>query len=103
VNITDDTLVITPLGVFTRRELATARERERELGVGTNQPVSAQDIFEPRRLLTSREMADLLQTHDTSIEGLAKTGRIPSIRIGRLLRFEPAAVLTALRGNRVQS
>jgi excisionase family DNA binding protein len=53
------------------------------------------------RLVSSAELAELLGCNDTLIEQMARDRRIPAVRIGRLLRFEPAAVLTALRANGV--
>jgi excisionase family DNA binding protein len=49
-------------------------------------------------LLTSAGVAELLGCNDTLVEQMAKDGRIPAVRIGRLLRFDPEAVLAALRG-----
>lgn len=51
----------------------------------------------PEQLKDSRGMAALLGCNDTLVEQMAKDGRIPAVRIGRLLRFEPTAVLAALR------
>jgi excisionase family DNA binding protein len=48
-------------------------------------------------LLNSADMAALLGCNDTLVEQMAKEQRIPSIRVGRLLRFEPQQVLEALR------
>ena len=48
-------------------------------------------------LLTSAGVAELLGCNDTLVEQMAKDGRIPCVRAGKLLRFEPAAVIAALR------
>jgi excisionase family DNA binding protein len=48
-------------------------------------------------LLNSADMAALLGCNDTLVEQMAKEQRIPSIRVGRLLRFEAQRVLEALR------
>ena len=50
-----------------------------------------------QRLLNSADMGALLGCNDTLVEQMAKEQRIPSIRVGRLLRFEPQQVLEALR------
>jgi hypothetical protein len=49
------------------------------------------------RLIDSRQLGELLGVGDTWLEGAAKRGEIPSVRIGKALRFEPAAVLGVLR------
>jgi excisionase family DNA binding protein len=48
-------------------------------------------------LMNSEELGAVLGLHSTTVEGMAARGEIPSIRIGRALRFEPAAVKEALR------
>lgn len=59
-------------------------------------PAEQPIVTEP--LKDSSGIAELLGCHDTLVEQMARDKRIPSVRIGRLLRFEPAAVLAALRG-----
>ena len=39
------------------------------------------------RLLTAREVADLLRLPVSTIYELARTGRLPYLRIGRAMRF----------------
>lgn len=51
-------------------------------------------------LMNSRELAALLKVGDTTVEGMAARGEIPSVRIGKALRFEVDAVLAALKGAR---
>ena len=51
----------------------------------------------PQPLMNSAGMAALLGCNDTLVEQMAKEHRIPAIRVGRLLRFEPDRVLEALR------
>jgi excisionase family DNA binding protein len=61
-------------------------------------PVPASTASIPTQpLLNSADMAALLGCNDTLVEQMAKEQRIPSIRVGRLLRFEPQQVLEALR------
>jgi hypothetical protein len=61
------------------------------------QPPVAGQGSAPERLLDSRQLGELLGVGDTWLEGAAKRGDIPSVRIGKALRFEPAAVLAVLR------
>lgn len=48
-------------------------------------------------LLDSRQLGELLGVGDTLLEQMAKDGRIPSVRIGKYLRFETREVIEALR------
>lgn len=49
------------------------------------------------RWLTSAELAALTGVGDTTLEGLAARGAIPSLRIGKALRFRVSEVVAALR------
>jgi excisionase family DNA binding protein len=51
------------------------------------------------QLLTTREIAELLQTRESHIRQLVRAGKIPVVRLGRLLRFDAAAVLARLAGD----
>ena len=44
----------------------------------------------PTRLLDSREAADLLAVCPRTLWGLTDSGSIPCVRIGRLVRYDPA-------------
>jgi excisionase family DNA binding protein len=79
-----------------RAEFTAALRRAQELGLTlATQPFVATPTEQP--LVTSREMAALLGVHDTTVEGYARTGKIPSVRLGKVLRFRPADVVAALR------
>jgi excisionase family DNA binding protein len=58
------------------------------------------------RLVDSAEMGTRIGCTAEHVEALAKRGEVPAVRIGRYLRFNPAAVLAALQardvGNRVE-
>jgi excisionase family DNA binding protein len=43
-----------------------------------------------RQLLTAEEVAELLRLPVSTIYDLARTGRLPNLRIGRALRFSPS-------------
>lgn len=50
------------------------------------------------RLFTAKQMARLMEVNVCTVLYLARAGRIPSVRLTpRLIRFDPAAVFTALR------
>ncbi len=51
------------------------------------------------QLLTTREIAELLQTRESHIRQLVRAGKIPVVRLGRLLRFDPDAVMARLAGD----
>jgi len=39
-------------------------------------------------IMTTKEMAEYLKVHQITISKLAREGKIPSIRIGRVWRFD---------------
>jgi excisionase family DNA binding protein len=43
-------------------------------------------------LWDARELAQRLGIHRTRLYGLVRTGRIPHLRIGRAIRFDPASI-----------
>lgn len=47
--------------------------------------------------MTVRELAEQLRVKPVTIRDWARKGRIPTLRTARTLRFEPEAVLAALR------
>lgn len=47
-------------------------------------------------LLSAKEIAVWLSLHPQTVYLLVKKGTIPAIRIGRILRFDPTLVATAL-------
>lgn len=47
----------------------------------------------------AKQLGELLGVDSTTCEAMARDGRLPSIRIGRLLRFEPSVCVAALRVN----
>ncbi len=49
-------------------------------------------------LLDATAMAARLQVPVSWLREAARTGRIPSVRVGRYVRFDPAAVERAVRG-----
>jgi excisionase family DNA binding protein len=48
-------------------------------------------------LVTAEQLADLLAVPVSAIESKARDGSLPCVRLGRWVRFEPSAVLDALR------
>ena len=51
----------------------------------------------PERWIDSRELSALTGIGDTTLEAWAKSGRVPSIRAGKALRFKPSEVERALK------
>lgn len=51
--------------------------------------------------LTAAELGALLSLGKTAVYGMAATGRIPSLRIGSTVRFDPARVAAWLRQREV--
>jgi len=78
---------------------ALAEARERALTLGLSPPLSSlpESGATALPLANSTQMAELIGCNDTLVEQMAKDGRIPCVRAGKLLRFEPAAVIAALR------
>jgi excisionase family DNA binding protein len=57
----------------------------------TGEPMSIPAILRSRRAAwTAEELAELLSLKKTTIYDMAKTGRMPSLRIGSNVRFDPA-------------
>lgn len=80
--------------------LNEARHRAADLGFGQRAVQQGRDLNGgTERLLDSKELGALFGINDTTVEAMAKRGLLPSIRIGRLLRFEPAVCVAALRVN----
>ncbi|MFN0177171.1 MAG: helix-turn-helix domain-containing protein [Gemmatimonadales bacterium] len=50
-------------------------------------------------LLTPRELADLLKVSEPTAWRLGREGRVPTIRIGRLMRFDRRAIAAWLAAN----
>ena len=52
----------------------------------------------PEALLTAKEVAGLLKASEGLVYKLQRTGRLPAVRIGWLLRSHPDAVRAFMRG-----
>jgi excisionase family DNA binding protein len=48
------------------------------------------------RLLTARELSELLQLHAKTVERMARDGRLPSLRVLGRLRFRPSDIASWL-------
>jgi excisionase family DNA binding protein len=95
-------LVLIPLGdrwlALSAEELRAAQERAARMGFGASATPAPPPVAE-ERLLTSQEMSDRLGVPDTWVEQAAKDARVPSVRVGRYLRFNATQVLAALQAN----
>ncbi len=99
----DDPLVVLALpdgtaAAFPAEAVLAAKERAAQLGFGGSTQPQRRDLDSgTEKLLDSRGLGELLGVDSTTVEAMAKDGRLPSIRIGRLLRFEPAVCIARLR------
>lgn len=50
------------------------------------------------RLLTAEQVAELLQVSESMVYKLRRTGALPAVRVGALLRFNIEAVRAYMRG-----
>ena len=55
------------------------------------------------RLLTAKEVADLLAVPESWVREATREGRIPHLRLGRYRRYQPAAIDAWLAENRGES
>jgi excisionase family DNA binding protein len=85
---------------FGMEALAEARARAASMGFGKEQGVAGVSAATEERWLDSRQLAALTGIGDTTLEGLARTGTIPSLRAGKALRFKLSEVEKALRARR---
>lgn len=71
----------------------------------SNQGAPDQACFLPQRIegmqraLTAAELAAILAISPITVYKMAKAGRLPSLRIGTAVRFDPRAIAEWLRGN----
>ena len=79
------------LDVFLRRLISLSPTRQAAAIQAAGQAIAGQ---EPDRLLLSpREAGRLLSLSRVTLWRLARAGRLPAVRIGRLVRFRQADVL----------
>lgn len=80
---------------LTPEQVRAGRERYRQL-VPDDTQLSSAAQSEPERWLTSQQLAALTGIGDVRLERMAARAEIPSIRVGRSLRFKLSAVEAAL-------
>ena len=70
-------------------------------GKGLGEPCKVASTLD--KLLTARELSDLLQLHVKTVERMARGGRLPSLRVAGRLRFRPSDIASwlAAREDRV--
>ena len=69
---------------------STAKSLEVRLGAHSNFVVQGQPGFEP--ILDSEEAATLLKIHPKTLQKLARNGKIPGFRIGKLWGFRASTL-----------
>ena len=79
--------------VLTDAEFEVARQRGRELTQSA--PIAPQASSDG--LVTAQQLATDLNVAVSAVYEHAKSGRIPSVRIGKHVRFDRSAVIAALR------
>lgn len=99
--VNEDPLVIAELpggepGAFPLPEVLAAKKRYQEL-FGHSVPQRERDLNRAEPLMDSTQLGKFLGCDSTTCEQMARDGRLPSLRIGRLLRFEPAVCIARLR------
>jgi len=52
------------------------------------------------RLMTVREVADLMQLNSKTVERMARSGRLPSLRVSGRVRFRPSDIASWLAARR---
>ena len=58
----------------------------------TNLKIGEQEEYFVAQIITTKEIAKYLRLHEITIAKLAKQGKIPSIRIGGVWRFDKELV-----------
>jgi len=85
-------------------EHSTASDPAKEIAVfGSNTHENILDdieasedlVFEP--LLSSQQAAELLRIHEKTLQGLARAGAVPCIRMGKYWRFRASVLDTWVR------
>jgi putative molybdopterin biosynthesis protein len=56
----------------------------------------------PQKYLTVNEVADLLQMSKSHLFTQVRQGKIPAIRLGRAIRFDPEVLQAWLQGQTIQ-
>jgi len=79
-------------------QVTEGKIRAQQMGFGST-PAAAPAVAE-ERWLDSRQLAAVTGIGDTTLEGLARTGVIPSLRAGKALRFKLSEVEKALSARR---
>ena len=55
-------------------------------------PVTDQPKSKPSQLLTPDDVAELISVGRVTVIRLARAGRIPSLKVGKAVRFRPATI-----------
>jgi excisionase family DNA binding protein len=76
---------------------STGGSHEVRLGMHSSFTIRGQPSFEP--ILDSEEAATLLKIHPKTLQKLARNGKIPGFRIGKLWGFRASALNRWLESN----
>jgi excisionase family DNA binding protein len=61
-----------------------------------------EDLERLRHAITAKDVAEVLAISPITVYKLAKEGKLPSLRIGGAVRFDPRAVAQWLRRNSIE-
>ena len=90
-------------------ERRTEAPESRLAGKSTNWPVASHGssplnsaLHEIERLLTTKEVSEILKVHPKVLERMAKRGEVPALKVGKFWRYR-ATTLDAWINSRLQS
>jgi excisionase family DNA binding protein len=59
----------------------------------------ALDLLERRKLMDRKEIAEVLNVSESTIKKKTASGEIPSVKIGRAVRYRPEDIYRYIAGN----
>ena len=74
----------------------------REIACKTDSRFLYEDLERLRHAITAKDVAEVLAISPITVYKLAKEGKLPSLRIGGAVRFDPRAVAQWLRRNSIE-
>jgi excisionase family DNA binding protein len=78
------------------------RLQSRETACKTDSRFFHEHLERLRHAITAKDVAEILAISPITVYKLAKEGKLPSLRIGGAVRFDPRAVAQWLRRNSIE-